>query len=126
MRKVKVNRKDIANLCNWKHEYFGIFASFLDDLCDKDGYITVEGISIIETEPLLGYKLDMLGLSNRIKFVLKDHGIHNVDALLKMTPEDTGKLPGIGEVALREIETAIKEYNLNLENEDPRINNSIS
>lgn len=40
--KVKIHRKEIIDLCNWKHEDFGVFAKFLDAL-SVNGYLVCEG-----------------------------------------------------------------------------------
>jgi hypothetical protein len=40
--KVKIHRKEIIDLCNWRYENFGMFAKFLDGLL-VDGYLICEG-----------------------------------------------------------------------------------
>ena len=46
--KVKIHRKEILDLCNWKHEDIGTFIKFLDGLC-VDGYLIADG----ETVPII-------------------------------------------------------------------------
>lgn len=46
--KVKIHRKEIIDLCNWKHEDFGCFANFLNGLL-KDGYLECDG-EIVSSE----------------------------------------------------------------------------
>ena len=52
---------------------------------------------------------ELTGLSNRIKLILKENGISNVENLLEISEDDLSKITGIGKTTAKQIKSVLAE-----------------